>query len=120
MPAKPKTINEYLATLSSEKRAALGKLRKVIRSIVPRAEECISYRIPAFRLDGEVVAGFCATAKGCSYFPFSGSTLGALADDLQAYGQTKSSLHFHPDKPLPATLVRKLIKARIAETKGRQ
>ncbi len=120
MPAKPKTIDEYLATLSSEKRAALGKLRKVIRSVFPRVEECISYRIPAFRLDGQVVAGFCATAKGCSYFPFSGSTLGALANDLHAYGQTKSSLHFHPDKPLPATLVRKLIKARIAETKGRQ
>jgi uncharacterized protein YdhG (YjbR/CyaY superfamily) len=120
MAARPKTIDEYLALLSDEKRAALGKLRKAIRLIVPRAEECISYRIPAFRLDGEVVAGFCATATGCSYFPFSGSTLGTLANDLQAYGQTKSSLHFLPDKPLPATLVRKLIKSRIAETKGRQ
>ncbi|HJX62706.1 MAG TPA: DUF1801 domain-containing protein [Polyangia bacterium] len=120
MTARPKTIDEYLAPLSGEKRAALGKLRKAIRLIVPRAEECISYRIPAFRLDGVVVAGFCSTAKGCSYFPFSGSTMGTLAADLRAYDQTKSSLHFHPDKPLPATLVRKLIKARIAETKGRQ
>jgi hypothetical protein len=65
-----------------------------------------------------VVAGFCATAKGCSYFPFSGSTLGALAHELQAYGQTKSSLHFRPDTALPETLVRKLIKARIAEKKS--
>ena len=120
MPAKPKTIDEYLAPLSSEKRTALSKLRNTIRSIVPNAEECISYRIPAFRMDGTVVAGFCATAKGCSYFPFSGSTLGALAEDLRAYDQTKSSLHFHPDKPLPATLVRKRIKARIAERKGRK
>jgi uncharacterized protein YdhG (YjbR/CyaY superfamily) len=88
MRAKPKTIDEYLAPLSSEKRAALGKLREAIRSIVLKADECISYRIPAFRLDGEVVAGFCATAKGCSYFPFSGSTLGALAADLRAYDQT--------------------------------
>lgn len=117
-PARPKTIDEYLAPLGGAKRAALGKLRKVILSIVPKAEECISYGIPAFRLDGAVVAGFCATAKGCSYFPFSGSTLGALAEYLQDYDQTKSSLHFHPDKPLPATLVRKLIKARIAERKG--
>jgi uncharacterized protein YdhG (YjbR/CyaY superfamily) len=120
MSAKPKTIDEYLAPLSSEKRAALSELRKTIRSIVPKVEECISYRIPAFRLDGTVVAGFCATVRGCSYFPFSGSTLGALAHDLQAYGQTKSSLHFHPGTPLPASLVRKLIKARIAETKGRK
>jgi uncharacterized protein YdhG (YjbR/CyaY superfamily) len=120
MTARPKTIDEYLAPLSDESRAALCKLRKAIRLIVPKAEECISYRIPAFRLDGAVVAGFCATAKGCSYFPFSGSTLGALAADLRAYDQTKSSLHFYPDKPLPATLVRKLIKARIAETKSRQ
>jgi uncharacterized protein YdhG (YjbR/CyaY superfamily) len=120
MTARPKTIDEYLAPLSSEKRAALSKLRKTVRSIVPKAEECISYRVPAFRLDGTVIAGFCSTAKGCSYFPFSGSTLGTLAADLQAYDQTKSSLHFHPDKPLPATLVRKLIKARIAESKGRK
>jgi uncharacterized protein YdhG (YjbR/CyaY superfamily) len=118
MSGRPKTIDEYLAPLSGEKLAVLSKLRNTIRSIVPKAEECISYRIPAFRLDGVVVAGFCATAKGCSYFPFSGSTLKALADDLRAYSQTKSSLHFHPDKPLPAALVRKLIKARVAERGG--
>ena len=115
MLARPRTIDEYLSPLSTEKRAALGRLRETIRAIIPEAEECITYGIPSFRLAGVVVAGFCATAKGCSYFPFSGSTLGALAHELQAYGQTKSSLHFHPETPLPATLVRKLIKARIAE-----
>jgi hypothetical protein len=62
-----------------------------------------------------VVAGFAATTRGCSYFPFSGRTLSTLADDLQAYGGTKSALHFDPRKPLPVSLVRKLIKARIAE-----
>ncbi len=118
MSGRPKTVDEYLARLSGEKLTALRKLRSTIRSIVPKAEECISYRLPAFRLDGVVIAGFCATAKGCSYFPFSGSTLGTLADDLRAYSQTKSSLHFHPDKPLPAALVRKLIKVRVAERKG--
>src|ERR1700676_38298 len=109
------TIDDYLATVRGEKRAALDRLRKTIRSIVPKAEECISYRMPAFRLDGTVVAGFSATAKGCSYFPFSGSTLRTLARDVRGYDQTKSSLHFTPEKPLPATLVRKLIAARIAE-----
>lgn len=115
MARKPATIDEYLATVRGEKRAALDKLRKTIRTVVPKAEEGISYGIPAFRLDGNIVAGFAATAKGCSYFPFSGSTLGTLADELEDYEMTESSLHFDPAEPLPATLVRKLIKARVAE-----
>jgi uncharacterized protein YdhG (YjbR/CyaY superfamily) len=108
-------IDDYLATLTGDKRTALDKLRKTNRSIVPRAEECISYGMPAFRLDGRVIAGFQTTAKGCSYCPFSGTTLQTLASDLRAYDKTKSALHFRPDEPLPATLVRKLIKVRIAE-----
>ncbi len=117
MARKPTTIDEYLAPVSGDRRAALEKLRKTIRSIIPKAEECISYAIPAFRLDGAIVAGFCATAKGCSYFPFSGSTLRTLSAGLDGYERTKSSLHFLPARPLPAALVRKLIKARIAETR---
>ena len=109
------SIDAYLAAVRGEKRVALDKLRKTIRAIVPKAEECISYGIPAFRFNGKVVAGFAATAKGCSYFPFSGSTLGSLAAELEDYDRTKSSLHFDPAKPLPQTLVRKLIKARMAE-----
>jgi uncharacterized protein YdhG (YjbR/CyaY superfamily) len=115
MPAVPTTVDAYLAKVKGPKRAALDHLRKTIRAVVPKAEECISYRIPAFRLDGRIVAGFAATAKGCSYFPFSGSTLRTLADDVAEYDQTKSSLHFDPAEPLPRRLVRKLIKARIAE-----
>jgi len=118
MARRAKTIDEYLATVSGSKRIALEKLRKTIRSIVPKAAECISYGIPAYRLDGAVVAGFCATAKGCSYLPFSGSTLGELGDELAGYEMTKSSLHFLPDEPLPPSLVRKLLKARIAETRS--
>jgi len=116
MTRRPATIDEYLARVKGEKRAALDKLRKTIRAVAPKAEECISYAIPAFRLEGRIVAGFAATAKGCSYFPFSGSTLRTVAAELKSYRGTKSSLHFDPAKPLPATLVRKLIKARIAES----
>ena len=112
---KPATIDAYLVTVKGEKRAALDQLRKTIRAVVPRAEECISYSMPAFRVDGRVVAGFLATTKGCSYFPFSGSTLRTLGKELADYDQTKSALHFDPARPLPATLVRKLLKARIAE-----
>ena len=114
---KPPTIDDYLKRVPADRRRALEDLRAKIRSIVPAAEECISYRMPAFRLNGVVVAGFCATVKGCSYFPFSGSTLKTLARDIGRYGQTKGSLHFSSDEPLPTALVRKLIKARIAETK---
>jgi uncharacterized protein YdhG (YjbR/CyaY superfamily) len=117
MKPAPETIDAYLATVPPTTRAALAKLRATIRSIVPKAEECISYRIPAFRLDGKVVAGFCARAHGCSYFPFSGRTLRTLAKDVAAYDQTKSALHFDPEVGLPTTLVRKLLKTRIAETK---
>ena len=114
---KPWTIDDYLKSVPEDRRRALKDLRAKIRSIVPDAEECISYRIPAFRLNGVVVAGFCATAKGCSYFPFSGSTFMTVARDIVHYDQTKGSLHFSSDEPLPTALVRKLIKARIAETK---
>lgn len=117
MPKKPTTINAYLATVPSERRSALEALRKTIRNTVPNAEECISYGIPAFRLGDAVIAGFSKTKKGYSYFPFSGSTLKTLAAELSEYGGTKSSLHFAPEQPLPTSLVRKLVKTRIAETK---
>lgn len=114
----PSSIDEYLSTVPEDRRRVLEELRTRIRSLVPAAQECISYRMPAFRLDGVVIAGFAATVKGCSYFPFSGTTLKTLARDLGGYSQTKSALHFSGDKPLPAALVRKLIKARINETKA--
>jgi uncharacterized protein YdhG (YjbR/CyaY superfamily) len=111
------SIDQYLATLAPDRRAALQKLRKQIRAALPGAVECISYNMPAFRdwEKGKVVAGFIATKSGCSYFPFSGTTLGTLARDLKSYSQTKSALHFDPRKGLPMTLVKKLIKARLAE-----
>jgi uncharacterized protein YdhG (YjbR/CyaY superfamily) len=112
---KPATIDAYLSTVKGEKRAALEALRRTIRSVVPEAEECISYRVPAFRLGERIVAGFAATSKGCSYFPFSGRTLRTLAGELAEYEQTKGALHFDPAEPLPAALVRKLIRTRIAE-----
>ena len=115
MKRKPRDIDDYLDGVTGERRAALQQLRKTIHAIVPRAEECISYNIPAFRLDGKIVAGFLATAKGCSYFPFSGRTLRTLAKDVAGYDQTKGSLHFDAKKGLPKTLLRKLLKARIAE-----
>jgi uncharacterized protein YdhG (YjbR/CyaY superfamily) len=116
MRADP-AIDEYLAKVSASSRALLQGLRKTIRSIVPEVEECISYRLPAFRYRGSIIAGFSATSTGCSYYPFSGATLKTLAGDIEGYSKTKSALHFGPDKPLPVSLVRKLLKARMAEGK---
>lgn len=113
-PSRDPAIDEYLAAASPSSRALLQQLRETIHAVVPKVEECISYRIPAFRYDGRVIAGFSARSKGCSYYPFSGTTLRTLARDVEGYRQTKSALHFGPE-PLPTSLVRKLLEARIAE-----
>ena len=109
-----KTVDEYLATLSDDKRAALERLRKTIRAAAPKAEECISYQLPAFRLNGMLVA-FGATANHCAFYPMSSSTVAAHKDELKDYDTSKGTIRFQPDHPLPAALVRKLVKARIAE-----
>jgi uncharacterized protein YdhG (YjbR/CyaY superfamily) len=113
--ARPTNIDGYLQTLARDQRSVLEALRKTIHKAVPGLEECISYGMPAFRLRGKVVAGFLATRNGYSYFPFSGSTLATLADALRGRSQSKSALHFTASAPLAATLVRKLLSARIAE-----
>jgi uncharacterized protein YdhG (YjbR/CyaY superfamily) len=110
-----KTIDAYLAEVSPNSRALLQKLRRTIHAVVPDVEECISYGIPAFRRGGRVIGGFSATSKGCSYYPFSGKTLTTVGSDIESYDRTKSALHF--DEPLPAGLVRKLLQARMAESK---
>jgi uncharacterized protein YdhG (YjbR/CyaY superfamily) len=111
-------VDTFLASVRADRRPLLQALRKQIRAVVPGAEECLSYGLAAFRVDGEIVAGFQATAKGCSYYPFGGNTLAALAKELEAYSRTRSALHFGKDRPLPASLVRKLLKARLAEIRG--
>ena len=120
MAAKPKTIDEYLAALSDDKRAALEKLRKTIRAAAPKAQECISYQLPAFRLDGRVLVAFGAAANHCAFYPGSGTTVAAHADLLKGYDTSKGTIRFPVDKPLPAALVRKLVKARIAENVARR
>jgi uncharacterized protein YdhG (YjbR/CyaY superfamily) len=120
MAAKPKNIDEYLAAVSADKRAALAKLRKTIRAAAPAAEECISYQLAAFRLDGRPLVAFGATASHCAFYPMSASTVEAHKDDLKDFETSKGTIRFQADKPLPVALVRKLVKARIAENAGRQ
>src|SRR2546421_5353570 len=115
---RAKTIDEYLAALSDDKRVALEKLRKIIRAAAPKAEECISYQLAAFRLNGMLVA-FGATANHCAFYLMSSSTVEAHRDELKEYDTSKGTIRFQADKPLPVALVRKLVKARIAVNAGR-
>jgi len=119
MRGKPETIDEYLAPLSGEKRAALEKLRRAIRSVAPGAEECISYNIPAFRLGGRLLVGFGAAANHCAFYP-GAHPVKAHSDELKVYTTLKGTIRFPADRPLPAALVRKLVKTRIAEYAARR
>ena len=113
-------IDEYLATLDEPKRATLTSLRDTIMAIVPEAEQCISYGMPAFKLRGKTIAGFAAFKSHLSYLPHSGSVIPQLAEETAAYTSTKGSLHFPVDGPLPEALVRKLLAVRMAEAFGKR
>lgn len=108
-------VDAYLRGLQEPKRRTLQELRRRILEIMPDADQVISYRVPAFRVGGKTVAGFAAFKDHLSYLPFSGSVLGQLAEELSGYTMTKSALHFPVDRPLPKTLVKKLIAVRLAE-----
>ena len=111
-------IDEYLAGVDEPARKTLQALRQTILEIVPGAEQCISYAMPAFRLDGKVIAGFAAFKTHLSYLPHSGSVLAKLHDDLAGYKSTPGSLHFPIETPLPKPLVEKLITVRLDEIRG--
>ena len=114
--AKPTTIDEYLERLSEEQRAALERLRKIIHAAAPGAEECISYQIPAFRLDGRMLIWMGAAANHCAIYGAGGDP-----DELKNYDTSgKGTIRFQPDHPLPAALVRKLVKDRIARNAAKK
>ena len=114
---KLKTIDQYLAGVKADQRVALEKLRKIIRASAPKLEECISYGIPAFRLNGRSLVFFGAWANHCSFYPGSSATLKKFRDDLKSFQITNGTVRFSPDNPLPPALVKKLVKARIAENR---
>jgi uncharacterized protein YdhG (YjbR/CyaY superfamily) len=117
-PSAPKSIDEYLAGFKADQQAALETLRKTIRAAAPKAEECISYGLAAFRLNGRPLVGMGATANHCAFYLMSGSTVAAHGDLLKSYDTSKGAIRFPVDQPLPAALVRKLVKARIEENAG--
>jgi uncharacterized protein YdhG (YjbR/CyaY superfamily) len=118
MERKAKTIDEYLEAISDEKRAVLEDLRKTILAVAPRAEECISYSLPTFRLDGKMLVAFGATKKHCAFYLLSSMTVEAHKAELNGYDTSKGTIRFQVDNPLPTKLVQKLVKARISENAG--
>jgi uncharacterized protein YdhG (YjbR/CyaY superfamily) len=117
---RARTIDEYLARLGDDERDALERLRVTIQAAAPRAEEYISYQLPAFRLDGKPLVAFGATAKHSAFYPMSGTIVGGRREELKDYDTSKGTIRFQAARPLPAALVRKLVKARIAENTAQQ
>lgn len=111
---KARDIDEYVERLPDDQAAALTRLRKQIQAAAPKAEECISYSIPAFRLDGRVLVYFHAAARHCSFFP-GAYPIEVCAKELKAFSTSKGTVRFTPDKPISAVLVKKLVKARVKQ-----
>ena len=113
--ATTRTVDAYLRALPADQRDALERLRKIIRTAAPKAVEGFSYGLPAFILDDTAIAGMAATKTHCAFYPMSGSIVAAFADELTDFKTSKGTIHFQPDRPLPAAIVKQLVKARIQE-----
>ena len=107
-----KLVDAYLKTVPEPQRSTLKRLRQTILKIEPKAKEVISYGMPAYKIDEGIICGFLSAKKHCSYYPFSGSVLKKLVKETSKYDQSKGTLRFEIDKPLPETLVKKLIRVR--------
>lgn len=118
MNSKPKTVDEYLARAKPGQRAVLEKLRETIHAVAPNVEESISYGLAGFKLTGRPLVYFGAWANHCAFYPASSALAKKFKDQLKAFETSKGTIRFTPEKPLPTALVRKLVKARIAENSG--
>lgn len=119
VPAGSKSIDAYLATVPADKRPALERLRRIIRAAVPGAEETVSYGLAAFRLDRRVLVLLGATANHCAFYPGSGTAVRAFGPTLRGFSTSKGTIRFQPDRPLPAALVRRIVRFRLAEQTAR-
>ena len=114
MPGKPKSVDDYLSRLPNDQRAALEKLRTMIHGLVPKAEEAINYQIPMFRLNGMLV-GFGARKGHCALYTMSKAIIPQLGSAVDGFDTSMGTIRFQPDTPLPAALVKQIVKLRIAE-----
>lgn len=111
------SVEDYLSQVPEEARAALEKLRKTIKAAAPDTTETISYQMPTFKYQGRALVGFAAFKNHCSLFPYSTKVMTTLQEELLPYDTSGNgaTIRFTTDKPLPASLVRKLVKTRIVE-----
>jgi len=112
----PKSVDDYLAALPEDARVTLEKIRRTIRAAAPKATEVISYQMPMYKQHGMLV-GFAAFKDHCSLFP-GANPVAIFKDELKAYKTSKGTIQFPIGKPLPAALVKKIVKARIAENEA--
>ena len=115
MPGKTKTVDEYLASLDEEKRGALEALRETVKGAAPKAVEGFAYGVPGFKYKGKVLVTFAAFKGHCGFYPMSPDVIEAFSDELKGYSTAEGTIRFQPAAPLPAALVRKIVKARITE-----
>lgn len=113
------TVKEYLKEVPEDKLAALEKLRKTIRSVVPNAEECISYGMPTFKYFNKSLVGYAAFKKHCSLFPYNSTLVKKYAEELKEYKTSKGTIQFTVDKPLPILLIKKIVKERMKENEAK-
>ena len=113
------SVEDYLAALPEEQRIALEKLRKTIKAAAPKATETISYQMPAFKQDGRFLVSYAAFKDHCSLYPASYAVMEVLGDELEPYFSGKGTLRFQADRPIPAALVKKIVKLRLEENAAR-
>lgn len=114
----PESVDEYVARTPASARSSLKQLRAAIRSVVPaEATEVISYRIPAFN-HNRILVWFAAFSEHCSLFP-KASVIEKFKEELKGFPTSKGTIHFPHDKPLPIALIKRIVKARVMESKKR-
>ena len=117
---KPGDVEVYFASVPEEARATLEKLRQTIRATVPKAVEVIWYQMPTFKLNERPLVCIAAFKNHCSLFPMSYAVLKAYEAELKTYHTSKGTIRFALDKPLPAALVKKVVKARVLESEAKR
>jgi uncharacterized protein YdhG (YjbR/CyaY superfamily) len=110
-----KDVEKYLSAVPEPQQSTLRALRTTIKALLPLGEDAMSYGVPVIKVNGKSIAGYAAAKKHCSYFPHSGQVIEDLAADLTRYDCSKGTLRFAIDKPLPKTLVKKLIRTRLSQ-----
>jgi uncharacterized protein YdhG (YjbR/CyaY superfamily) len=118
--AGPRSVEGYLSEIPEEARAALEKVRKTIKATAPNTTETISYQMPTFKYEGRALVGIAAFKNHCSLFPYSKKVLETLEDELRPFDTSgKGTIRFSADKPLPAALIKKIVKVRMKEIEAR-